>query len=167
MSYFAGELQGALTVGRERVFVPVPRSGNSLPSFDPSADEFPCLALCQALEQRGLGPAVDLLVRTTAVRPSSGGDRLSVSEHLASLATNSMTEAASVILVDDILATGATIMGCALTLRLAGYVGDIGAICPGQDPLPVNDETLRLRQGHRLRWSDGQYRPERTDLGPW
>lgn len=68
-------------------------------------------------------PVARACERTTEVPSQSGGNRLAVRDHVASIAVSALPARQSVALVDDVITLGSTMVACAHRLRLAGYAG--------------------------------------------
>jgi hypothetical protein len=98
------------------MLVPVPGAGLTKPN-----SVWPARRVCEELVRQGLGVDVLPIVRrTTAVSKSAGNAaRPSLEEHLNSLTVQPRLRPPSrVIVVDDVVTSGTTIMGCALKLAL-------------------------------------------------
>jgi ComF family protein len=111
---------GAALLGPDALLVPVPLHRWRLwrRGFNQSA------LLARGLARAGLGQlAVDALVRVRATRPSVG---LNPSERAANvkgafrLASSARVQGRAVVLIDDVLTSGATASACALALHKAG-----------------------------------------------
>ncbi len=133
-AWFAGVMGGMVDqfadfVGSKCQLVPIPSSGVS-PS-PPSRALWPMYDLAERLREAGhvrIAPAA--LLRTTAVAKAhraAPDDKPSVLEHRDSLTVDlsGMQIQHPVTLLDDVLSSGTSAMGCLLALRRAGFTGPI------------------------------------------
>lgn len=148
----------------ETTWVPVPRSGVSQDSFDEDADPFPCWTLCQALAEKLGGRAVDALSRRSPLKTKHF-----VQPNLDSLrASKALSLSPRVVLVDDVLTTGCTLVACAAMLRERGHEGEFYSFCAGYTiDGHEADRAHPSYQAWRLSWQPGWDRPRREPLEPW
>lgn len=99
-------------IGTDSLLVPIPRSSPITNGF-----VWPSLEICIALKELGLGKEVaQILQRDYKVKKSSlstsAEDRLSVDEHFKSMSinTNLLFQPETVVLVDDVVTQGRTLM---------------------------------------------------------
>jgi hypothetical protein len=106
-----------LSVLRDAVLVPVPRS-----SLSKSDSLWPALEICNALVAQGIGARVlEALRRERALTKAAWAetrDRPTVEAQCESLAVERPLDLpGAVVLVDDVVTRGATLLGCARHLR--------------------------------------------------
>lgn len=122
----AGEMLTSWANAPALVLVPVPRS--SLHPDEPF--HWPAREIARALVERGIGErVVELLERWKPVAKSATGGPRNAHTHSQSLRpAASFPPTNSVLLVDDIITSGATVMGAALCLQRAfPGIGEVGA----------------------------------------
>ena len=99
------------------MLVPVPRSGLTKPNT-----VWPARRVCEELIREGLGEDVlPILVRQVAIPKSAGSaDRPTLAVHVKSLAVQKrLTPPSRLLLVDDVITSGTTMMACAIRLAKA------------------------------------------------
>ncbi len=150
----------------DALWVPVPRSGASEPSFDPQGDKYPCNTLAQQLASRIGGRAIELLDPCRTHRPKKH-------DVAAGIATLRLTRAvpastSNIYLIDDTFVTGATIVACAHVLREHGYRGEVAAFCVGYD-VGSHEATMEHRRKvwREIQWTYGSTRPQEVARGSW
>ncbi len=99
--------------GPERLLVPVPRSA---PMQENTV--WPSLAICQALQSRGLGRVYPILERTKRVPSSAKSEqRPKWTEHRDTMrCKQTLLPGDEITLVDDVITLGATVLGAAASL---------------------------------------------------
>lgn len=103
--------------GGHPVLVPVPGSALTKPHT-----VFPARRVCEELVRHGLGDDVTpVLTRAIAVRKSAGStERPSLKEHLDSFVLQKkFTPPSRLVVVDDVVTSGTTMMACAMKLAAA------------------------------------------------
>lgn len=99
------------------MLVPVPGSGLTKPRT-----VWPAKRVCEELVRQGCGEDVLPLIMRTAAVPKSAGSRSrpSLEQHVESLTVQrGITTPSRLMLVDDVVTSGTTLMACAIKLRLA------------------------------------------------
>lgn len=138
-------LSGAILVG-------VPPSGSGV---DTAGDEkWSGRDLARMFAREYGATAMDLLERHTAVPKSSAGGSRTVLRHTRSIRTTGAVPARPIVLVDDVVASGSTMCGCAHVLRRV----DPGAVIkglavgyrPGRGELGLRDFAARQYEWTRL-----------------
>lgn len=133
-AWFAGILheekhQFARYVGQARSLVPIPSSG--VTADPPDAARWPMLDVAQRARGLAVVGSASPVLRRTRVLPKAhtvGRDeKPSVLDHMNSLVVDNEALAgiSSVTLLDDVLTTGTSAMGCLLALRAAGFAGKV------------------------------------------
>jgi len=144
--------------------VPVPRSGESQASLEADSDPYPCRTIAQRIAEFSGHGWAEVLTRTSprTAKHSIAGNKVGL------VATPVAPDWRHVVLVDDTLTSGATLMACALRLREAGFAGRIHALCVGRT---VDRAEKLARHAVRTRvelvWDRRSDRPEQIDLGGW
>lgn len=161
---------GCPALAERSVLVPIPRSGNSRPSFLEDACAWPVEDLAQALA--GTGHKLERLLerRTPVARSSDSKQRIPVEEHVSSLSARAPANLrnARLVLIDDVLTRGTQAMAAMLTLRRAGYQGVIQGYFVFQTIAPdATQEQRGLALQHRITWQHGQRLARRVELGSW
>ena len=100
--------------GGHPIVVPVPGSGLTRPHT-----VWPARRVCEELVRQGLGEDVaPVIVRTTAVSKSAGSAiRPTLAQHIDSLGVQpGLRPPSRLLIVDDVVTSGTTLMACALVL---------------------------------------------------
>jgi hypothetical protein len=170
----------AWLVSEAAILVPVPRS--SVTPADPTEVAWPALRLADALIAHGHGLAVHpVLRRVVPVKTahlSASGQRPGVTDHRHSLGVISdlsVTGAAKLCLVDDVVTTGSTVLAAAKVLRKA-FPGArvtgwalLGTVSKGLEeltnPLSPKLEVVEYSHGNMARRRIAAARERATLLG--
>ena len=113
-------------VGPGHHLIPVPSS--SVTPTPASASAWPMYDVAGRLQAEGLASTAQRsIMRATEVASSHGGGKPSVREHEASFVVDAalLSPTEPVTLLDDVLTTGTTAMGCVLALRKVGFTGEV------------------------------------------
>jgi hypothetical protein len=103
--------------GGKPMLVPVPGSGLTKPHT-----VWPSRRLCEELVGQGLGDGVTAIVSRTIAVPKSAGSvaRPTLDQHVRSFTVQpNLTPPSRLLVVDDVVTSGTTIMACAIKLSLA------------------------------------------------
>lgn len=159
------------TFAQPSVLVPIPRSGSSRVPFGRNASTWPASDLADEIAQhQSRHQNVQLIKRRMPVQRSSDGPRVSVREHVMSIAVHARRELldARLVLIDDLLTKGTQAMACVVALRAAGYTGTIEAYFVHQTiapkPSPLQRQSFLV---HRIRWSEADLLASRDETGRW
>lgn len=133
-AWFAGVVrenadQLADFISQRHQLLPVPSS--SVTSLPPSANLWPMYDLAQRIHMEALVcSAPPVLTRTTAIAKAhtvARDDKPSVADHRDSLTVDlsALSHDLPVTLLDDVLTSGTSAMGCMLALRRDGFFGEV------------------------------------------
>jgi len=140
------------------ILVPMPRAG-----LRSKGAIWPALELAEALLERGFGGEIrELLKRTTPIRKaatSSAGERPTTLQHFDSMDVDGLVTDQPVVLVDDVITRGATMLGAASRLRASSVTLEIFGFAAARtiskgDVPEVFDPvvgTIELRKGQTFR----------------
>ncbi len=131
-----------------RTFVPVPRARNSRGLED---DQWPSLKLAEAYAEEGTAcRVVRLFRRAKALRkPSARSGELgpTVAQHLTTLASTAEEVPPGIVLVDDLVERGTTLIACATRLTKQGWQGQVDALVVAYRRMGAGDQA---RDGREL-----------------
>lgn len=149
-----------------RTLVPVPKADASASVADA---KWASLRLAEAAAVIGTNIRVQrLVVRKSSIRKSSDPDsdepRPTVAEHVASLALSSVDGLPpGIVLVDDVVTKGTTMVACAKLLRDAGWPGEIDAVAVAYTRAPGETAPGEWK-AFSYSWEGDTDHPERA---PW
>lgn len=153
--------RGCPVLGPRAALVPVPSSRAGVPG-----ERAATTRLCAALVRQGLGagvwPSMSRAFTVPSSSRSAAGDRLSVQGHYESLELVALVPA-TVVLVDDVVTRGSTLMGCLLELQKRGIAAEAFTCAVTLFP----DDDLADFQVRELRWSDGEHAALNAPAGHW
>lgn len=147
-----------------KTLIPVPKSDASKTVSDA---KWASLRLAEAAASVGSNLRVErLIVRTSGIRKSSDpdahGPRPTVAEQVASLTLGSMDGLPpGIVLVDDVVTKGTTMVACAKLLRDAGWSGEIDAMAVAYTRAPDEPDPGEWR-GFSYTWDGNAAHPERA-----
>ena len=148
------------------VFTPMPRSGNSKASHDQGAHPYPCRRLAQVMAEVSGGQFGELVERSSPIEPNSHS--LRAQRGSLSAIVQPTGRASTIVLVDDVMTSGASLYAAAEALRQeADYLFvDIIAVTMAYTA-ELRDDQLHQNTSHELsKPTRNRDRPTRKSLRP-
>jgi transcriptional regulator with XRE-family HTH domain len=142
-----------------RTFVPVPPPLGDGDGAE--AEEPPSLRLARAYAAEGTACRVVEQIRRSRPLRKPAKRRVSVADHLSTLVLSESQVLPGVVLVDDVLGWGSSLVACAARLTKLGWRGRVDALVVAYARTQANDEA---RDGHvvMLGWDGKWERPVRS-----